>query len=160
MNPSSKTFSSLLSFYSSINSSSKTNGETIESPKEPKEPKEPFLTAEQHCKNIELLARELAYHRFCGTIAAHNNLNAQYLAKHNESIDSHSNFRLNSDGDCEKAYELAEKNKMLFKSEALEIYLKIAVIEDDAAFRKEIAKRINSIDTNEIVNPIASLEIY
>ena len=106
------------------------------------------MNSEQHWKNIELLARELAYHRFCGTIAAHN-------AKLSDNPHS---FRLNGDGDCEKAYVLAEKNKLLFRSEALEIYLKIADIEDDAEFRKEIIKRISPNDT-EIVNPILSLDV-
>jgi hypothetical protein len=57
---------------------------------------------------IDMIARELGYNRFCGTIAAKN-----------------SNGRLNKKEECEQADVLASNNLSLFREDALNLMQKI-----------------------------------
>lgn len=112
---------------------------------------------------VDLLAKELGYNRFCGTIAAKN-----------------TSHKLNSQEECEMADVLASNNLTLFKEDALKLLSKIIggiaeekdlfnlenvkqYVEEELKYLEESHGKLKTSSENlifeEITNPIMSLEI-
>lgn len=102
---------------------------------------------------VNLIAKELGYNRFCGTIAAKN--------------ESH---KLNTTEECELADLLANRNINIFREDALVLLDKILnelsisgdlqeYVKDELEYLRSISNNSSDITMEEITNPIMNLEI-